>query len=78
MMLDTADLYIMVPVWMTVTFSQSQMGADSKNVCKHSIARWHEGTHLFVIVDNVMVFTSKKTCRFGEYGSFEYLLLLFV
>ena len=33
---------------------------------------------MFVMVDYVRKMTVKKSCKYGDYGSFEYLLLLFV
>ena len=37
----------------------------------------HETAQMFVIVDYVRKKTVKKSCKYGEYGSFEYLLFLF-
>ena len=46
-------------------------------MCSHSILKLHEATKMFVMVDYVREMTVKKSCKYGEYGSFEHLLILF-
>ena len=38
----------------------------------------HEATQMFMMVDDVREMALKKSCKYGEYGSFEHLLFLFV
>ena len=38
----------------------------------------HEATQVFVVVDYVREMILKKSCKFGDCGSFEHLLFLFV
>ena len=35
-----------------------------------------KSTQMFVMVDYVREMTAKKSCKYGEYGSFEHLLFL--
>ena len=45
--------------------------------CSHCMVELHEAAQMFVKVDYVREMTVKKSCKYGEYGSFEYLFLLF-
>ena len=42
------------------------------------IVKLHETTQMFVMVDSVREITVKKSCKYGEYGSFKHLLFLCV
>ena len=37
----------------------------------------HEATQMFMMVDNVREVTSKKSCKYDGYGSFDHFLFLF-
>ena len=39
---------------------------------------WHEVTQTSAMVDYEGEVTAKKACQYDEYGSFEYLLFLFL
>ena len=47
------------------------------NFCSHSVVKFHEATQMFVTVDYLREMTVKKSCKYGEYGSFEHLHFLF-
>ena len=36
----------------------------------------HEAAQMFMMVDHVWEMTVKKSCKYGEYGSFKHLLFL--
>ena len=44
----------------------------------HSVVKLHETTQMFRMVDYVREMTVKKSCKYGEYGSFEHLIFVFV
>ena len=48
----------------------------SLNMCSHSVEKLREATQMFMIVDYVTEMTVKKSCKYGEYRSFEHLLFL--
>ena len=39
--------------------------------------KWLEEAQTFAVVDYVKEMTTKKSCKYVEYGTFEYLLFLF-
>ena len=47
-------------------------------MCSHFVAELHEALKMFVMVDYVRKMAAKKSCKYGEYGSFEHLLFLFI
>ena len=57
--------------------SRSQ-GHRKVGTCSHSVVKLHEATHMFVMVASVREMTLKKSCNYGEYGSFLHFLLFFV
>ena len=42
----------------------------------HSVVKLYEATQMFVMDDYVREMTVTESCKYGEYGSFERLLLL--
>ena len=48
----------------------------TKELCSHSVVKLHEATQMFMMVDYVSKMSVKKSCKYGEYGSFEHLLFL--
>ena len=55
--------------------SRSQ-GHRKVGTCSHSVVKLHEATHMFMMVASVREMTLKKSCNYGEYGSFLHFLLL--
>ena len=49
-----------------------------ENLCCHFVIKFHETTKMFLMVNYKRRMTLKKSCRYGEYGSFEHLLVCFV
>ena len=47
------------------------------NFCSHCVVKLCEATQMLVMVDYVRKMTVKKSCKYGEYGSFEHSLFLF-
>ena len=45
-------------------------------MCSHSVVKLYETTPMFLMVDYVRELTVKKSCKYGEYGSFEHFTLL--
>ena len=45
-------LYIMIGVWMTLTFKVTGL-RESLNFYSHSVVKLHEAAQIFLIVDNV-------------------------
>ena len=45
-------------------------------MCHHSAVKLHEVIQMFAMVDYVGEMTSKKSCKYAVYGSFEHLLFL--
>ena len=56
---------------MALTFSQRHRVAGNK-----SVEKLHGADQMCVLVDYVKEMASKKSCKCGEFGSFEYLLFL--
>ena len=75
MMLNTTNLFNLIPVWMTLTFNQGHrvMGKSRAGAIK-----WHEVAWTFVMADYVREMRAKNVCKYGNYGSFEHLLFLCV
>ena len=57
--------------------SRSQGLQESLKVCNHSIIECHDVTQTFAEIDYVKGMTATKSCKYGEFGSFEQLLFLF-
>ena len=53
MVIEITKLYILIPVWMTSTFTQGHMIMTNLNLCDHSVVKWHDLVQSFAIVDNV-------------------------
>ena len=78
MMLNMTKLYSLIPVWMTLMFSQGHKVAEKLKLVQYkAVVKLHEATGMFVMVDYVREVTVKKSCKCGEYGSFEHLLFMF-
>ena len=77
MLLNTTKLYCLIPVWMTLMFTQGHRVRESWNLCSHCVVKLHEAAQLFMMVDYVRKMTVKKSCKYGEYGLFERLLFSF-
>ena len=45
-------------------------------MCSHSVVKLHEASEMFVMVAYVREMTVKKSCKCGEYGSFEHKFVL--
>ena len=56
--------------------SRSQGCGKSWHLYSYSVVKLHEATHVFVMVDCVREMTANKSCKYGEYGSFEQLLIV--
>ena len=73
MVLNITTLYSVIPVWMTLTLKQG-----------HSVTRKLELVESFLKLQmfvraeyrSIRGMTVKKSCNYGEYGSFEHLLFL--
>ena len=52
MMLNTTELYSLIPVYL----------------CRHSAVKLNEATQMFLMVDNVREVTVKTFFKCGEYG----------
>ena len=77
MMLYTTKLYGVIPVWMTLTFTEGhRVYGESKNLCSHSAIKLHEATQMLCMVDYVREMTVKKSSKYGLYGLFEHMLFL--
>ena len=50
---------------------------ESWNLCSYSVVKLHEATEMFTVVDYVRELTEKKSCKYGEYGSFALIVLSF-
>ena len=63
---------------MTATFTQGHRVTERRNLSNHSVVKllMFEATQVFVMVDCVRKMTAKKSCKYGEYESFEHLLFL--
>ena len=73
MMLDTTELYSLIPVWITLILIQGHWFIGKRKLVQSSVVKWHEVTQMFMMVDYVGKKTVKKSCKYGEYGSFEHL-----
>ena len=77
-MLNTIRVCSLIAVSMTLMLTQGpRFGGlqESWNLCSHSLVKLPKATQMFVMVDYVREITVKKSCKNGEYGSFEHLLL---
>ena len=70
MALDRTKLYSVIPVWMTLMFTQGHRG--KLELCSHSVVKLHETTQMFVMVDYVRG-DNYEEVLYSEYGSFEHL-----
>ena len=43
----------------------------------HSVLKWYGVAGMFTMVDCVKEITSKKSCKYDEYGSYGHLLFFF-
>ena len=80
MILDTTELYNMIPVRMILTFTQDQKvtGKLELILFNHSTLKWHDETQMLAMVDYVKETILKKSRKSREYGFFgKFLLLLF-
>ena len=50
----------------------SRLNVLDLHSCSHSVLKWHVVIQMLVMVDYVRETTSKKSCKYGEYGSFEH------
>ena len=73
------ELYILIPVLMTLTFTQNQRGTRKADtcVCNHSVLKWYEAAQTFAVADYAREMAAKKSFKNGKSGSFEHLLFLF-
>ena len=74
-MLNRSKFYGLIPVLMTLMFSQGHRVTGKLNLCSHSVVKLHGATRVFVMVDYVKEMTM-KSCKSCEYGSLERLLFL--
>ena len=75
-MIDITELYSLLPVWMTLTFTQSHM-LKRKNMCNHSVVKWHTAAQTIVMVAYLRKMTAKKPCQNGKGESLWHFLSLF-
>ena len=47
---------------------------ESQSLYIHSVVKLHVESQMFAMVDCVTKITTKKSCKYGDYGSFEHLL----
>ena len=59
---------------MTQAFTQGRSG---QFVVVIVVVKWNEVARTFAVVEYVWEMTSKKSCKYGEYRSFEHFLYLF-
>ena len=73
------SLFILIPVRMTLTFTQGHRVARKlelvQSFCCNVV---YEGTQIFAVVDHVHGETARKGCKYGEYGQFEHSVFLFL
>ena len=74
MTLNTTKLYSLIPVWMTFMFTPGYRITENLELvrsfcCKVTWGNWN-------IRDGFDYVREKQTCKYVEYGSFEYFLLL--
>ena len=62
---------------MTLMFTEGHRFTGNYNLCSHSVAKLHEVTEMFVMVDYVREMVEKKSWKYCEYRSFEHLLVLY-
>ena len=75
-MINMSKLHFLITVSMTVAFTQGHRVTRKLELvqsfcCKVAVAQ------ILTVVDCVREITSKKTCKYGDYGSFEHLLFLY-
>ena len=63
---------------MILAYTQGHRIITKLMLGSHSVVKWHEAAQTFAVVYHVKEVTSNKTCQYGEYGSFEQLLFLFI
>ena len=51
MMTGTTKLYILIPLGVTLTFTQSHRVMKKLNLCSHSVLKWHEVAQTYTAVD---------------------------
>ena len=76
LMLNTTELYTLIPVWMTLMFTQDHR-VTGKLVLVQSLCckvAWSNAN----VCDGWLIreMTMKKSCKYCEYGLFEHLLFL--
>ena len=73
MMLSTTNLYSLIPVWMTLMFTQGHRVTGKLELVQSFCWKvtWSSSN-----VDYVREMPVKKSCKCGDYGSFEHLLFL--
>ena len=63
--LDMTKLYSLIPVWMTLLFTQGHRIMGKARTCA-VIVKLHEETQIFMMVDRVKEMTVKKSCKYGN------------
>ena len=65
-MLNTTKLSSLIPVWMTLMFTQGHRVTG--HLCKHSVVKFHEATQMFMMVDYVRKVTVNDgwLCKEGD------------
>ena len=76
MMLDTTKLYGLIPVGMTLIFTQGHKAMGKLKLYSCCVVKLHETTQMFMIVGYVREMTVKTSYKYGEYGLFEHLLFV--
>ena len=75
MLIDTAVLYSLIPVGMTLTLTEGfrlVMKLEHEVMSNHLIIKWLEVARGFGMVDYIGEMTAKKSCKYSEYESFEH------
>ena len=62
---------------MALMFTKGHRVTGNLELGYHSVVKLHGATELFMMVDHVRKMTVKKSCKYGEYGLFEYFLFFF-
>ena len=61
---------------MTLTLKQDER-LMRKKLCSYSVVKWHEVTNTFAMDVYVREIAAKKSCKYGEHGSFVILLFMY-
>ena len=75
-MLKTTNVFSLIPVWMTLIFTQVHRVMGKLELVQSSVVKSYEITKIFKMGDYVRKMTVKKSYKSFEYGSFWAFALL--